>query len=139
MTGPTPIARAIRIVHGALVSGVVLAGGAFFVLLRARGQGLGLDPALGIAFAAAGIGLVLVAASVLRRRVPERSPQQTPDAYWAAAQTRGPVIVLWAVTEGAGLVSLIGYVLTGATAPLAAAAVAIATLILYRPGSLEAT
>jgi hypothetical protein len=92
---------------------------------------------LGIVLPAIGMGLVLVSASILRRRVPEPRAQQTPDAYWAAAENRGSAIVLWAATEGAALVCLVGYFLTGAPAAAAAAVVALATLILYRPSRLE--
>ena len=136
-SGTPPVARAVRIMHGALVAGVLLVGGVFFSLLRIRGQAPATGRTLGVALAAVSIGLVLVAASVLRRRVPERRPEQSPDAYWAAVESRGPAIVLWAVTEGASLISLVGYFLSGATAPAAAAAVAIAMLILYRPSHLE--
>jgi hypothetical protein len=45
--------------------------------------------------AAVSIGLVLVVAAVLRRRVRERGPQESPEAYWAAAEIRGAAMVLW--------------------------------------------
>ena len=48
------------------------------------------------------------------------------------------VIMLWAVAEAAALVSLVGYVITGAWSPAAAAALAIVALFVFRPARLEA-
>jgi hypothetical protein len=131
------MAQAVRIIHAALVAGVLLVGGVFAFIVRARGQQPGGGEPLGIVLPALGLSLVLVSASVLRRRVPERTSQQSSDEYWASAGNRGAAIVLWAVTEGAAFVSLVAYFLTAAPAAAAAAVIAIATLILYRPGRLE--
>ena len=137
-TRDTPgTAQAVRIIHAALVAGVLLAGGTFAFMVRVRGHAPEGGETLGIVLPAVGIGLLLVSASVLRRRVPERSAQQSSDGYWAAVENRGAAIVLWAVTEGAALVSLVGYFLSGAPAAAAVAVVALAALILYRPSRLE--
>jgi hypothetical protein len=137
-TRATPgTAQAVRIIHAALVAGVLLAGGTFAFMVRVRGHAPEGGETLGIVLPAVGIGLLLVSASVLRRRVPERSSQQSSDGYWAAVENRGAAILLWAVTEGAALVSLVGYFLSGAPAGAAVAVVALAALILYRPSRLE--
>jgi hypothetical protein len=137
-TRDTPgTAQAVRIIHAALVAGVLLAGGTFAFMVRSRGHAPEGGETLGIVLPALGIGLLLVSASVLRRRVPERRSQQSSDGYWAAVETRGAAIVLWAVTEGAALVSLVGYFLSGAPAASAVAVVALVALILYRPSRLE--
>ena len=132
---PNP-AKVVSSIHAALVSGVLLAGGAFF-MVRARVPAPGGGQTLGMILPVLGIGLVLVAASVLRRRVPERGSQQSSDAYWAVAENREAAIVLWFVTEGAALISLVGYFLSGRPAATAAAAIALGMLILYRPSRLE--
>ncbi len=140
MTPPvTPIAaaRATRILHVALVVGLVLVGGTFFLLLRTQGRPLGGAPNLGVVLAGVAVGLVIVAATVLRRRVPERRLDQSQDQYWASVESRGASIVLWAVADGAGLIGWVGYVLTGGAAPAAAAVLSIVTLILFRPSRLE--
>lgn len=138
-TRDTPgTAQAVRIIHAALVAGVMLAGGTFAFMVRARGHAPQGGETLGIVLPAVGIGLLLVSATVLRRRVPERSAQQSSDGYWSVVENRGAAIVLWAVTEGAALVSLVGYFLSGAPAAAATVAViALAALILYRPSRLE--
>ncbi len=134
---PARFSRAVRIMHGALVAGLTLVGGVFFLLLRIQGQALGAAPTLASVLAGLSISLLAVAVAVLRRRVPERRPDQSPDAYWATVETRGAAIVLWALMEGAGLLAWIGYVLTGRAVPAAAAALAIAALILLGPSRLE--
>jgi hypothetical protein len=127
----------MRIIHAALVAGVVFGGGVFAFIVHVREPAPGGSEILGIVLPAIGIGLMLVSASVLRRRVPERRAQQTPDTYWAVAENRGAAIVLWAATEGAGLISLVSYFLTGAPVAAAVAVIALGALILYRPSRLE--
>jgi hypothetical protein len=87
----------------------------------------------------AGVSVVLlaVAVSVLRPRVPERGPEQAPDQYWNEPRSRGSAIMLWASIEGAGLVGVVGYFLTGGTAPAVAFALAFGSLVLLRPERLE--
>lgn len=130
-------ARTVRILHGALVAGVLTLGVLFFAIVRVRGPGPAAAAPIGAALAAVGLGAVVLAALVLRRRVPERRPDQAPDTYWASAEARGAAIVLWAVAEGGALTSLVGYFLTGALAPAVAAGIAIVTLVAFRPGRLE--
>jgi hypothetical protein len=123
--------------HFALVGGLVLAGVAVIVLVRVQGRPLVDQPNVGIVLAGLAIGLLIVAVAVLRRRIPERRFDQSPDAFWASAETRGVSILLWAVVDGAGLVSWVGYAFTGGMAPAAAAVLSILTLIVFRPARLE--
>jgi len=116
---------------------VLLAGATFAFMVRVRGHAPEGGETLGIVLPAVGLGLLPVSASVLRQRVPQRRSQQSADEYWAAVESRGAAIVLWAVTEGAALVSLVGYFLSGAPAAAAVPGVALAALILYRPSRLE--
>ena len=128
--------RSIRILHGALVVGLVLVGGTFFLLVPTQGP-LGGAPNVGVVQAGLAVGLLVVAFTALRRRVPERGFDQSQDAYVVSVETRGASIVLWAVVDGAGLIGWVGYVLTGDAAPAAAAALSIVTLIVSRPSRLE--
>jgi hypothetical protein len=130
-------ARTVRILHGALLAGVVLLAGLFVFLVRVQGLPPSAPESVGNGLTAATLGLVVVATTVLRRRVPARDPQESADAIWAAAANRGPAIVLWAVTDGACLLALVGYFLTGALAPAVAAGIALVTLFAVRPGHLE--
>jgi hypothetical protein len=134
---PIAAARGIRILHGALVAGLVLVGGTCVLLLRSQARPLGGAPNVGVLLAGTAVALLIVASLVLRRSVPERRPDQSPDDYWAGTETRGACILLWAVVDGSGLVGWVGYVLTGEAAPAAAAALAIAALIVFRPSRLE--
>ena len=71
---PADFARAVRIMHGAMVAGLALVGATFFLLLRVRQwQSLGTTPSLGVAFAGLGGGLLAVAVVVVRRRVPSQA------------------------------------------------------------------
>lgn len=133
---PVSPARAVRILHGALVGGLVVAGATFTILLRVQGP-FGAPSTVGLILTGIAVGSLALAVMVFRRKVPERAPGQSPDAYWSAAETRGAAIVLWAVIESAGLLSLIGWLQTGELAPVAVAALAAGLLILVRPARLE--
>jgi hypothetical protein len=130
-------ARAVRIMHAALVAGVVLAAGVVAFLIQSKR----IPPLLpgGVATIVAALSLVqlVVAAGFLRRRIPERGIGEESQSYWAAPEHRGAAIVLWAVTEGAALLGLIGYFLTGALAPAVVAGIAIVTLAFFQPSHLE--
>jgi len=127
----------MRILHGALVAGLVLVGGTFILVLRVQGRPLGSAPSSGEVLAGISVALLIGAYAILRRRIPERRFDQSQDDYWASAETRGACIVLWALVDGAGLVGWVGYVLTGVAVPAAAAALAILTLMLFRPSRIE--
>lgn len=130
-------ARSVRMMHTALIMGVLLAGVAFAFQVSARQYPPEGGKTLGMVLPTLGIGLLLVSVSVLRPRVRERSSQQSSDGYWAAVETRRAAIILWAVAEGAAFISLVGYFLSGALAGIAVAVLALAVLILYRPSRLE--
>ena len=48
-------------------------------------------------------------------------------------------MLLWVALEAAGMVSAIGYLLTGGTAPAVVAGIAILALLAVRPSRLDAT
>ena len=76
-----------------------------------------------------------VAILVLRPKVPRRGSAQSPDDFWAHAAT--PALVLWAPLEGAGLLGLVAYAMSGSPVVLAVPFMAILALLVYRPGALE--
>jgi hypothetical protein len=134
---PPDLPRVVRTLHGALTAGMALATATFVFLIRVRhGQGYVGDSKLGVVLAALGVGLLAVALGVLRRRIPERAPEQTPVGFWSA-ESVSAAIMLWAVVEAAGLMGLVGYLLTGETIPVVVAGLAVATLLLLGPGRLE--
>ena len=130
-------ARLVRLLHAALVTGCVLLGVVMVFLLGAQTR-LGSDVTT-VATAFAGIGVVLlgVSALIMRRRVPVRSAQDSRDVFWSGAETRTSALVLWSVTQGASMISWVGYYLTGSTTPAVVAVLAIVLLIWQRPGVLD--
>ena len=74
-----------------------------------------------IAYLFASISLVgiAVAIMVLTRRVPERSITQPVDAYWAAPGVLPAANLVWFVLEGAAILAIVGYYMTGHLAPAA--------------------
>jgi Na+/H+-dicarboxylate symporter len=134
---PSAAARAIRIIHAALVIGSVLVGITFFLVVRLNGASFANTPVLGYVTAGLGLANVALALAIFRPKIPRRSLDQAADDYWAGNDTRDPSIIVWAMIEGAGLVSWVGYFMTGSLVPAAVAVLSIITLITLRPGRLE--
>lgn len=121
-----------------LLAGLAVSGTAFLVVLRmAHGPVMRGVPVVGLALAGCAVAVLGTAVTVLRARVPSRSPAQAPDAYWEDAGTRAAALVLWAVIEGAGLLAAVGYLVSGGMVPAAVFAAALGTIALLGPGRLE--
>lgn len=133
------LARGIRRLHAALVIGVILVGATFLFLLRVQGHPLGGGGGPLIGYVTAGLALMnlTVVLGFLRPRVPQRRMDQSPDDYWQTNEARGAAIVIWAMTEGAGLLAWVGYLLTGGIVPAAVGALSIGALIMLRPSGFE--
>ncbi len=129
-------ARGARILHLALAGGLALVGGVFFVLESAGGPWGGARIP-GVGFAAVSVAQIVVALGWFRPRVPARSFNQSVEDYWSSADIRGAAILVWALLEGAGLFSWVGYLLTGGIFPAAAALLALVLLVGVRPSRLE--
>lgn len=131
-------ARVVRVLHGVLLAGLVVSGAAFFVVLRmSHGPLMRGVPLIGPVLVGCAVAVLGAAVTVLRARIPSRSPAQAPDAYWEDAGTRASALVLWAVIEGAGLLAATGYLLSGGMVPAVVFAAAVATIALHGPGRLE--
>jgi len=124
--------RAIRIIHIALVLGLVLIAGTFFVLRQRTGLMLAFGPFLGVLLAAIALVNLILALGFLAPRLPRRPADQSPDDYWMRTETRGAAIILWVLVEGAGLLSWVG-----AWAPAAVGVLAVASLALLGPTRFE--
>lgn len=140
MTTPQAIAapaRTMRLIHAALVSGVLLfALVAHFVMRPTMTTPNGMSvPAVANAMLGLALGACAVAL-LLRRRVPRRSPDVSPDAYWAA-EARAAAMITWAPLEAACLASIVLYANTGAPAAVAVGAIAVILFIVLNPASLE--
>lgn len=138
MVNPPSTVRVVRILHAAMLGGLVATGGTLVLVRRLVplppiGNSRTLAPVL---TTAAGL-LLTVAWLALRSRIPSRRSEQSAEAYWGVPSTRGGVMVLWAAVEGAGVVAAVGFFLTGAGATAAAFALALVTLVLLGPGRLQ--
>jgi len=129
--------RVVRILHTALLGGLILSGATLYLARRlSQPPPVGEARVLTLVLAVVSVGVLVIAVGMLRPRVPERRSEQNPEAYWTDA-SRAAAIVLWTAIEGAGLVGAVGYFLTAAATPMVAYALALAALVLFRPGRLE--
>ena len=76
-------------------------------------------------FAVVSLAMMAIAVLVLARRVPERSLSQRVEEYWMTPAVMAPVQLVWFVSEGAAILSTVGYFLTGHLAPAATMVVTI--------------
>jgi hypothetical protein len=130
-------ARAVRVLHGALTGGLLMAGAALAIVQRVAPPAIPAASRIGLVLATVTVAALLGGTSVLRPRIPPRRPDQSRDAYWDEPGTRAAAIVLWAATEGPGLLSAVGYYLSGSILPALAFGLALWLLILCRPARLE--
>jgi hypothetical protein len=119
-----------------MLAGLVMVGGGFAYLVQTGGA-LDSSPTVATVVTIVSMVLLAFAAVALRPRIPTRRPDEESHAYWDALPQRRAVIALWAVTEVAGVLGGFGYFYTGVVWPLVATGLAFATLVLFRPSSLE--
>jgi hypothetical protein len=96
------------------------------------------DTARTIAYVLAGVPMAMVAVAqlVLRPRVPPLGAAQSTEQYWATQENVQPIMLVWFVSEGAGVLAATGYLITGSPIALAAMLVAIAAFWLSGPTAL---
>ena len=126
MTAPqaaAPAAKTIRLIHAAMVTGVLLFAVVGHFLLRPAMENSGdlppilLGTLLGVALGACALSVVL------RRRVPQRSSDESVNLYWTTAAT--PALLTWAPLEGASLLAIFLSARTGAQTAIAVGAIAV--------------
>ena len=117
-----------------MVAGVLLfAVVAHFVLMPAMA-----NPGLPTVVVRVLLGLSLCACAVsllLRRRVPQRSTDESADLFWTTAAS--PALLAWAPLEIAILLAIIAYAGSGSLLAIAVAAVPTFLFILLNPAYLE--
>ena len=129
--------RGARIIHAALAIGLLLLGGTFVLVIKVQGQPLGDVQGIGVVLAGVALAILMVSLLVLRGKVPARRSDQSPEDHWRSNENLGPALMLWVGIESAGIVSWLGYILSGQLAPAAVALIAIAALVVLRPARLE--
>jgi hypothetical protein len=70
-------------------------------------------------------GVTVVALLLLKPRVPERHVAQSVDQYWSTSGVSAKVVNVWFLLDGAGMLALIGCLLTGELVAAIVATVAI--------------
>lgn len=133
-----PPAFAIRVMHAALTFGLTLIAVVLALLVSRQGPVLRpAPPGLAVGAAALAITLMVVAAMILRRRVPPRGPEQSTDQFWDDMTVRTGAVAVWAVTEAGGMLAVMGSLLTGSPLPALAVVFAIFSLVWQRPATFE--
>lgn len=132
-----PAAKTVRLVHFAMTSGVVLFALVAHFLMRPSMTGaMDISPDILRLLPGVALGAALVSL-LLRSRVPRRSASESPDSFWRKALA--PAMVMWAIAQGAGLLSVFVYGVGGAQAAIGIAAIAVVIMIILNPGRLERT
>ena len=128
-SAPTP--QSVRIIHGALTTGVILYGiVAHFVLLPNHKITGNLDSLVPVLLT---IALALGAVSMLlMKRVPRPDEGETAGAFWLRAAS--PALMTWTPLEAAALLSVTLHAQTGSNAAIVVAAVVVLLMVLLRPG-----
>ena len=131
---PLQTALTARIVHGALCAGVILfAIVAHFLMVpkaSASGNLASNTPIfLALSLAACVVGIFL------STRVPRPTGGESPDAFWQRAGP--PALRAWAFLEGACLLDVVFYSLTGSRTAISVAGVVVLTFVLLNPTYFE--
>ena len=127
------------VLHRSLLTGQLILTGVM-VVLRSGDTGRELsddNQMLGYGFSALSLVLVAVALLLLKPRVPAREPRQPVEEYWSSVTST--ILPMWFIMEGAGLIAIVGYFLTGQTVAAAAIAMSIGTFIWYGPKAFVQT
>lgn len=132
MAGQSPTAATARIIHGALVLGVLVATGVL-VAVRAAAARTEAPPALLPVLVVLATTIVTLAL-VLKARLPARATGMTEDAWWTA--NLGRAVPVWALLESAGMVGAVFYFIGVGRVGLIVAAAALALLVANGPGRL---
>jgi hypothetical protein len=113
-----------------------------FTVLNYAGVGplLKADPdatkVMAYVFAGLSMAMTMVAFVVLRPRVPSLASGQTVEQFWKTPSSVAPVMLVWFVSEGAGVFACVGYLLTGSVVVALAMLIAIAAFWMSGPQAI---
>ena len=140
-SGATPqTAQTARVLHAALLGGLLAISAVFLVLAfgaHAAPLIVARTTTVTIGYLLAGCAMISIVTGVgvLKPRVPPRTSGQDDAAFWLVAL--GPVMSVWAIVEGAGIMAAVGALLTGLLAPAIVVVIALGCLVMFRPGYFE--
>ncbi len=123
-----------RLVHGAMIAGVVAVTGAL-VLLRPSGF---IDPATArlVLYVAFGFAAVACTVALLISARLAAAPAGDPEFWWATHLPRA--LVAWALLDAAALFAAVAHFLTSSAFPFVITGVALVLFLLASPGRLRA-
>jgi O-antigen ligase len=128
------MSRTARIVHAAMIAGLILFGiVAHFIMLPKNPPTGGLDRLLPIFIGLSLLGCAL--SVVFSQLVPRPTDDESDDDFWRRANPRA--MIAWALAEGSALLAIVVYSLTGSWAIISVAILAVVVLGLLNPGYFE--
>ncbi len=87
-----------------------------------------------VPFVCAGVGVaLLVGGLVYRTRVPQPTHSITIESHWTQPTTMSAASMVWFLMEGGAIISAVGFLLSGETAPGIVSAVAFVAILLSGP------
>ena len=132
--------RGAVILHRCLVAGLFVMSGviALLVFLRTAPLLPHDETALLIGKVMAGVSLcqLVLGLVIFRPRMPEFRRSHAGETYWDSPGSLEAAQKVWFFIDGAGITSLVGFLLTGDLAPAVTATIAIAAMLLSGPGRL---
>ncbi|UCF19062.1 MAG: hypothetical protein JSU87_14190 [Gemmatimonadota bacterium] len=137
--GREQVLTVARIIHAAIVAGLVLVFAVFFYLQRLMPTGFPDETARVLRI----VGYLTLAAAALgtlfmRGRIAPAGQDENLDRWWTEQMPKA--VSIWAVAEGGGLAALvIGWIIGDMTLFAVGAGVALALLFVTRPGRLQAS
>src|SRR5687768_7770525 len=99
---PPPPSTTIRLVHGALLTGLLLFAIVSHFVLKPTTENSGVLPAPWVLALSVG---VCVLSLFLRRRIRPRSPDESSDAFWMTASPLA--LQMWTPLEAVGLLAVV--------------------------------
>jgi len=134
---PTPLtARNVATLHAAMLIGLSVLAVVLIGVLPSLGgmRARVLYPTAGIIVVGIGGALLALALLVLRRSIPTRGVED--EAGFWAGRAGANAIIFWFVTESAGMLGAVGFMLSARIEAILVAGVAIATLAVFSPRRL---
>jgi len=134
---PTPLtARNVATLHAAMLIGLSVLAAVLIVVLPSLGgmRDRVLYPTVGVILLGIGAALLALALLVLRRSIPGRGVED--EARFWAGRAGAMAIMFWFVTESAGMLAAVGFMLSARVEAILVAGVAIATLAVFSPRRL---